>query len=150
VHELMKSSLTEAEKLLISNELEKLFVLQDRPFSAKKSTAYIEEFEKSNLPMGAIIAGIRSLIHVENLPSLDFPKIAAAARSKIEHSEYETVKCETCDGRGMLMMRNESFYEFAFKCHCANSSKVNHLVLAQWNGESVQLRNGNRFSLAHI
>lgn len=150
MHELMKSSLAEAEKLLIANELEKLFVLQDRPFSSKKSMAYLEEFERSNLPMGAIIAGIRSLIHVENLSSLDFPRIAAAARSKIEHSDYETVKCETCDGRGMVMMKNESFYEFAFKCNCANSSKVGHLGLAQWNGESVQIRNGNRFSLAHV
>ncbi len=150
MHELMNSSLTEAEKLLIANELEKLFVLQDRPFSAKKSMAYLEEFERSNLPLGAIIAGIRSLIHVENISSLDFPRIASAARSKIERSEYETVKCDSCDGRGMLMLRDESKYEYAFKCQCANASKEAHHNLAQWNGESFQMRGTKRFSLANI
>lgn len=136
MYEQTQSLLTEAEKLLIADELEKLFTLQDRPFSAKKSAAFIEEFEKSGLPVGAIIAGIRSLMYVENIGTLDFPKIAAACRSKVTQETQEKADCEHCDKRGLVMMRDPNAYEFAFACICSNSSRYpGH---QKWNGENTQ------------
>lgn len=145
MYEVMQS-LTEAQKLQISDELEKLFTLQDRPFSSKKAAMFLEEFEKTDLPAGAIISGIRTLMYAEDIGKIEFPKILNAARSKVEHDEIKTVECDNCFKTGMVMMKDENKYEFSFLCNCANAKKVSHLNLAKWNGENIQFRRDKKFT----
>lgn len=139
-------SLAEQHKFQIGDELQKLFLLQDRPFSKEKSAALIEELEKSGLPAGALISGIRSLMH-EDLKVVKLANILEASRDKLTAEEVKKTECDACDGRGMVMMKDDKFYEFAFACSCGNALRVEHLKLAHWNGENFQLHHGNTFKL---
>lgn len=141
---MMQSSLTEAQKIQIADELEKLFTLQDRPFSQKRAAIFIEELEKSNLPAGAIVSGIRSLM-ADDLGKITFEMVYARSKSKIERTETKSRDCEHCFGSGIVMMRDEVGYEFSFSCSCENSSRVSGLNLAKWNMEPIQVRNGKKF-----
>lgn len=138
--------LTEQHKLLLGDELQKLFLLQDRPFSKEKSAAIIEELEKSGMPTGALISGIRSLMH-EDLKVVKLSNILEAARDKMTAEEVEKTECEACEGRGMVMMKDEAGYEFSFACGCGNALRVSNLKLARLNGDNIQLHRGKTFRL---
>lgn len=140
--EVTQSSLTEAQKIQIADELEKLFTLQDRPFSQKRAAIFIEELEKSNLPAGAIISGIRSMM-AEDLGKISYEMICARSKTKIERAEIKNADCQNCFGSGLIMMVDEVGYEFSFACPCENS--VKHAGLVKWNLENIQVRNGKRF-----
>lgn len=143
MYEVMQS-LTETQKLQIGDELEKLFSLHDRPFSKSKSANFIEEFEKTGIPASAIISGIRGLFY-EETGQIRFPQLVNAARSKIEHDEIITSECDHCYKMGLVMMRDDSNYEFSFLCTCGNAQKMEHLMTTRWNGEQFQLYRGKTF-----
>lgn len=144
MYEVMQSSLTEVQKLQIADELEKLFTLQDRPFSQKRAAIFIEELEKSNLPAGAIISGIRSLM-TDDLGKITYEMIFARSRSKIEREEIKSKECDHCFGSGVVSMRDEVGYEFLYVCSCENSKKYQDCGLAKWNSEAIQIHNGKKF-----
>ena len=144
MYEVTQSSLTEANKLQIADELERLFTLQDRPFSQKRAAIFIEELEKANLPVSAIIAGIRSLM-TEDLSKISFEMIFARSRSKIEREEIKTRDCDHCHGLGVVLMKDGSGYEFAFSCLCENAGRIQGLM--PWGGEPVQANQGKIMTL---
>ncbi len=136
-------SLTEPQKLLIADELQRLFVLQGQHFSKEKSAIFLEELEKAGLPAGALIAGIRGLMN-EDLSDIKLNRILAASRSKMTYETSEKVTCEHCDSRGLVMMRDANAYEFAFACTCSNANRyVGH---QKWNGESTQYQREMMFT----
>lgn len=136
--------LTEQHKFQIGDELQKLFLLQDRPYSKEKAAAIIEELEKSGLPAGALISGIRSLMH-EDLRVVKLANILDAARENMTAEEVKKTECDACDGRGMVMMKDSDDCEFSFACVCGNARRVSGLKLVQWNQQDFQLHNGKMF-----
>ncbi len=140
-------SLSDEEIGLIANELNKLFLFQDRPFGKEKQGAFLDEIRGWNYPAGAIISGIRKLM-AEDLKSLKLATIKEAAAGYIHRGDAERSKCDYCDGRGVVMMRDPNLYEFAFACLCSNADqpRASHR-LATWNGEKFQVRNGKTYTL---
>lgn len=144
MYEVMQSSLTEANKLQIADELERLFALQDRPFSKARAVTFVEEFERTSLPAGAIISGIRSLL-AEDLQKITFERLVVAAKSKIEREEIRQQDCDDCFKAGVVLMTDDNGYQFSFLCRCSNATKYSGLKLSLWNGEKVQHHNGKIF-----
>lgn len=128
--------LSEDEIGMIGNELNKLFLFQDRPFSKEKQSAFLEEIRGWGIPFNAIVSGIRKL-KAEDLKSLKLAAIRDAASQFFFHGE-ENEKCSECLS-GIILMRDEKNYQFSLACRCqrGNTKKMN-LGLVGWNGEETQ------------
>lgn len=125
------------DKIRIGNELEKLFVLQDRPLSKDKKVLLIDEICQTGFPVAAIIAGLKSL-QAENLKAVKFANIVDAIRDKMTYEEEQSTRCDFCDSRGLITMRNKDRYQFALACTCVNGNRFASQGNARWNGERYQ------------
>lgn len=141
MYEVMRS-LTDQQKFQIADELERLFVLQDRPFSKDKSAVFLEELEKCGLPAGVLILGIRALMQ-EDLKTIKVANIIEASRSYLETEDKPKTKCDHCMGMGVVVLKDERKYDYSFSCVCENKGRIKNLPL--WNGEKYQLLNGKTF-----
>lgn len=131
--------LSDEEVGIIGNELNKLFLFQDRPFSKDKQAAFLEEIRGWGLPAGAIISGIRKL-KSEDLKSLKLTTIREASHDFIAYSE-ETEKCDACIS-GVIIMHDEEKRQFALSCNCPRGRMVrNNSNLTGWNGANTQFSN---------
>jgi hypothetical protein len=133
-------SLTEDEKLVIGNELTRLFSLQDMPLSKEKKGYFLEELFVSGLPAGAILEGLRSLV-TEELRSIKITTVTEAARDHLTAEDQQSVKaCASCFD-GWIVMKDEKKREFILACTCARGHQRKG-DLATWNGEETFYRNG--------
>lgn len=125
----------------VSTQLDKLFALQDKPLGNAKKAVWIEELRNTDIPPKAILRGLEQL-KTEELQNLKFATVCAAARKfVVEPAQVETTKCNDCDGRGIIMMRDKDRYEFALACRCNNGAWRGN-GLARWNGLETQTSNG--------
>ena len=146
MQELM-NSLTEQQKLVIGDELEKLYALQDRPLGKEKLAFLLEEMATLNIPAGAWISGIRSLMS-EDLKSVKLAHLYAAAKKFTVAEEAKTVRCDYCSGCGAVGMRDPEHRSWSLACICPNAEKLKKAWdLVRWNGEQVQISKGRRLVL---
>lgn len=125
------------DKIRIGNELDKLFILQDRPMSKEKKIILIDEICQTGFPVPAILAGLKSL-QAEDLQRIKFVNIVEAIKEKMTYEEEQRTQCEKCDGRGIVTMRNKDKYQFALACVCVNGNAFASRGNARWNGEQFQ------------
>lgn len=133
----LTTPLDDNDKIRIGNELEKLFVLQDRPMSKEKKVILLDELGQTGYPAQAILAGIKSL-QAEDLKSIKFANLLDAIKDKMTYEEEVKTQCEKCDGRGIVTMRNKDKYQFALACVCVNGNAFAGRGNARWNGERYQ------------
>lgn len=133
--------LSEQEKILIANELDRLFALQDRPLNKEKKSALIDEIANTGIPAGPMLAGIRGLM-AEDLKSIKFATIIDAARKLIVNVQEHREDCDFCGGVGSFPMKDENKYTYSLGCKCLNGSNLcDKEKLVQWNGEDRQFSN---------
>lgn len=133
-------SLSDEECGLIGNELNRLFLFQDRPFGKEKQAAFLDEIRGWGLPAGAIISGIRKLM-AEDLKTLKLATVKEAAREFISREE-EVSKCQECMG-GFIVMHAEDRRDFSLACRClSGQGKKATMGLASWDGQDTQFSKG--------
>lgn len=136
--------LSDTDRIVLGNELDKLFIFQDKPFSKEKKAIFVQEISSWGIPLGALLPGIRSLMS-EDLKSIKIASIREAAEGFIERTSV-LGNCSHCFG-GLVVMKFSTGHETSLACTCeAGYQKKRGLKLTQWNGENIQmLKNG----LAH-
>jgi hypothetical protein len=135
---------TQTERDLIQNELERLFVFQDKAAGARKITMFMDEIFGLNFPIEAILAGIKDLQH-DSLQHIKLGTIIDSIQTKI-HIEETTAapQCNYCTGADMVSLRNDKGYTAVFACLCARGDHFQRTMnIARWNGRLVQ-KNGER------
>lgn len=134
--------LTDAEKVMVENELRRLFALQDANLGNEKRGFFMEEFEHSGLPSGALIAGMRALIQ-EDIRSLKASVILEHCRRFFTPSDKDQYQpCAICL-RGEVTMRDEQGRRYALACSCERGAGLAATAsLARWSGEGVQMSRG--------
>lgn len=75
--------LTPDEIIQVGEELEKLFILQDRPFGAQQKMLFTREITISGFSFPMIIRGIRSLL-TEDLNRISVNTIIGAIRGQLK------------------------------------------------------------------
>lgn len=140
MHGLM-TQLTDDEKAMVGNELDKLYSFQDRQLPKEKKAFIVQEIAVQGFPFKAIIAGIRSLFS-EDLKSVKLATLSKAIRENINAPEEEekSKDCVHCSGVGSVTLCDEEKRGYALACTCTAGRK--HQRLVRWNGEFVQLSNG--------
>lgn len=135
----------EGERVSVGNELTRLFALQDKAFSQDKRAIFIDELANMNIAAGAVIQGIRSLVH-EDLKTIKIGMLMSAARGYVQH-EPNGVACPGCSD-GIVTMRDEKGYRFALGCLCARGAqRAKSARLAIWNGLETQYRKGRTLTV---
>jgi len=131
----------EEDRINVRNMIAKLFLFQGMRMSkeqaAETQEAYVEELSAMALPTGPVLAGINDLLK-EDLRSVKLHHIIEAAKSHFTHEEETHSQCERCDGRGIVMMRNKDWYQFALACVCVNGDAFASRGNARWNGQQFQ------------
>jgi hypothetical protein len=120
------------EKILLGNEIEKLFVLQDRPISKEKKAILVGEISNSGIPIGPLLSGLRKLMG-EDLKTIKKATILEAARDFIVDT-YDQVQCDYCS-EGMVVTKDPEGRYFSLACTCP---KGNGKRLVRWNGQASQ------------
>lgn len=144
MHEQMQSSA--ADDLILESELEKLFALQDRNLNKEKKSIWVRELQATNIPLKAILSGIRALT-TEDVQSLKFATVCAAARKYIEHTPETGRRCEHCS-HGIVSMRDAEGRNFALACVCdQGAGKAATQGLVRWNGEAEMHSKGRILSV---
>lgn len=126
------------ERQELENELTRLYLMQDRPVVKSKITMMVNELNNENVPYRAILDGIRGLIK-HDLSKITLPIILANIRGR-EKDDSKRVKCDVCDGRGIVSMQDaeKKYHPFAFGCICpAGKIKIDAGFWA-WNGQAKQ------------
>jgi len=87
--------LSDEEKVAVGNELEKLFMFQDRPLAAPKKALLVSEISKKGMSFDAIVKGIRNLFS-EDLKEVKLSRIENSIREfmpkSIKNERYEELK----------------------------------------------------------
>lgn len=126
---------------LIGDELEKLFVFQDKHLSREKKAIFVEEIEKTRFPIAAVIQGIRSLVG-EDLASVKLARIMSSIRSFMDSSQTVAETCRKCLD-GVVVARDDRKYLFSLGCECARGAQRSvALGITRWNGEQSMMAKG--------
>lgn len=142
-------TLDDNEKIAIGNELDRLFMFQDRPpLTKEKKACLVEELAAAGYPVKSILSGISALI-AEDMKVIKL----SALKNSIEEffargSSEERIACEHCGKRGTVFLRDEEKRWYAFACICANGTNtVRAAGLARWSGQGTQFHRGRSFEL---
>lgn len=120
---------------LICQELDRLFLFQDKPLPKEKRASLADELLRTCMPIGAILKGISSLA-MEELSSIKMSILLSAIRKFIE-PEAESNSCPHCL-HGIVLMRDSSGYQKAVACFCdIGKYRSNRLGLKIWNGDNI-------------
>ena len=138
------------DKIAVGNELEKLLVYQGIKFPKRDTmmdyiAALIRGMMESGIPCKAAVAGIRNLF-TEDLKTVKL-KYLIDECNKFFERDTSRHECEDCDGRGIILMRDEEKREFALRCRCPNGRRNSVAHLTEWNGEQFQVSKGRTLEL---
>lgn len=122
------------EQQLIESELETLFACQGKHLSAEMKSIWVNEIDKSSIPTGAVLQGLR-LLKAEDLTHIKLGTVFGACRRFVEATEVSG--CEYCHA-GYVIMKDDQNRSFSLKCRCAAGNTKNSQGLAAWNGEETQ------------
>jgi hypothetical protein len=128
--------LDDRDKLILSKEIEKLFVLQDRPISRDKNAILVEELSHSGFPLAPLLAGLRKLMS-EDLKNIKLTTIIQAAEDFIVRVP-DANQCSEC-ASGFIVAKDGEGRLFSLACRCPAGDRKK---LKRWTGESTQLSNG--------
>lgn len=132
--------LDDGEKLVVGNELTRLFALHGENFGKEKKAAFVEELAESGMPIGAILAGIKSLVH-DDLKTIKYSTIRDSVQRHLEPEDVSNA-CKECFD-GLVIMGDEQGRRFSLGCKCSRGHQRSMaLHLAQWNGEQTMFRRG--------
>ena len=129
----------------IGKELERLFILQDRPLAENKKSMFLSELSDAGFPFGAIVSGIRALAD-KDLKTLKLFIIKESILKFISFDREKT-NCPYCRGTGIISMMCDDGYSFSFACRCVAGQCVDK-EFVKWNGEIVQELNGKKYTVA--
>lgn len=127
---------------LIGKELDRLFILQDKPFGENKKHVFVQELEGSGFPFAAAVSGIRALAD-RDLKTLKLFVIKESI-VKFMNFEREKTNCQHCRGCGIVSMVREDGYSFAFACTCSAGLLMDK-EFVRWNGKTAQDFGGKKF-----
>lgn len=129
------------DKENIGREIQRLFSLQDKPLLEDKKNLLLDELEQCDIPSGAVIAGIRSLVD-DDLRSIKFITLKTAAHKFITRG-YDDYQCVNCGGEGVVFMRTDGpSYEHntCVACICTRGQALADANgVLRWNGEKEQM-----------
>lgn len=132
--------LNDSERMLVGDELKRLFALQDAPLGKEKLAILVEELAVQGLPCDAIVNGLRSLAK-EELKTIRLSTILDASHRNVSREELN-VNCHQCL-RGEVTMRDEQGRRYALACSCERGAGLAATAaLARWSGEGVQMSRG--------
>lgn len=98
----LKIPLNDQKKSTLREELNRLFMLQDRSLTESKREFYIQELDKDGFPFDAIIKGIRALSDAD-LKSIKFFTIKESVRQFVVIEDTKG-DCCFCRGNGRISM----------------------------------------------
>ena len=129
----LRRCVSPAEEIELAREIERLFVFQDRPLPASRTTMIVKELSESGIPFRAIMAGIKKLC-AEDLKQIKISTIFQAAR---EFMVFEEPKgCGFCHGTGFVDMVNKDMCPIVYPCACEKGKWLaRNQKLTQWNGK---------------
>lgn len=139
----LKLPLTHEQIALLERELERLFVLQDKPFPESKKTIFVQEIRDTFYPFGAIVAGIRALAK-DDLKVIKLHTITNEAKKFIT-TEVKRTDCKFCRGGGLISMLRDDGLRFTFSCICEAGNE--YKGIARWLGKTEQDWEGRHFEL---
>lgn len=131
--------LSDTDRIVLGNELDKLFIFQDKPFSKEKKAIFVQEMSGWGIPLGALLSGIRSLMS-EDLKVIKINMLREAADGFLNQIPLSS-SCGHCMS-GIVVLKIENGAETSLACICdAGYQKKRALRLAQWSGENIQILN---------
>ena len=122
----------------LKTAIERLFCFQDKSLSEKKRDFIVRELINSGYKAKHIISALEYLKN-KDLPNLKYANIETYISSfvaRIRRQQEYKIKCEYCNGYGVISMADKDKYIWAYRCGCANGDKYKYLQL--WNGEEIQ------------
>lgn len=148
-------NLTDDEKGLLANQIERLFVIHDKRLSKNGKAILTDELAHLNIPFRFLIAGLRDLEEEENLKNIELWRIKNACRKRM-HAEYRPASCESCGTDGTVTMiykdGERRGIETQLACICPNGDRwargsSNFRALVRWNGLAEQRHGIHAFIL---
>lgn len=122
-------------------ELERLHILQDKPFPEAKRVIFVNELCTGSWPLKAVLQGIQSLHH-EDLRVVKLSTLIEYI-SKFTETNYNRINCEHCRKEGCIIMIDTTGTSFALACICSTGDlMVQYQNLVKWTGEPIQESNG--------
>ncbi|HEY5235160.1 MAG TPA: hypothetical protein VIJ14_03180 [Rhabdochlamydiaceae bacterium] len=122
-------------------ELERLFMLQDKPFPDAKKIMMVSEICTGAYPFTSIVQGIKSL-HTEDLRSIKLFLLIEAI-SNFMDQDAGRFNCPICLKDGCVELIDAIGQRFALACTCSNGDIVANMQhLVRWNGKALQTSNG--------
>lgn len=130
----MKNKIAPLQELELAEELDRLYMLHDRPLTANKKTILVEELAGSGLSFNAIIKGIRSL-YDQNINKLSLFVLKTSARQFEQFEPDHAPECQHCSKTGFVFMFGKS-YQVAVPCICdRGDDRAKYMKLNRWNGK---------------
>ncbi len=140
-------SLTQEDKVLVAEVLDKVFLYQDKPISAKRLAVYVDEICSWGYPLSAILDGLRSffnldvshikLAHIRDAIAECIPASARAESQSVELCPYchgGLVTMRGTDGNGTVVS-----YRTSMACVCSRGDMyANKMRMVRWKGKRVQ------------
>jgi len=139
----LKLPLTHDQIEILGRELERLFVLQDKPFPESKKTIFVQEIRDTFYPFGAIISGVRALAG-EDLKTIKLHTIINEIK-KFMVCEEKRSDCRHCGGGGLVSFIRNDGLRFAFTCICETGREYKDIL--KWNGQLNFDLNGHSFDI---
>ena len=130
----------EREQMELANEIQRVFTLLDIPLGKEKKAIFVSELSTAGLPLGAILAGLNSLLK-EDATAIKISTVLGASRRHLE-PEFHGGNCNDCHG-GFVVMKDDQGRRFSLACRCPSGHQkqmANHI--ATWNGEATMFRAG--------
>jgi len=135
---------TDQEKSDISNLLDKLWGFNDKFLSEDKRKMYITEFQESNYPAQAVIAGIKSLLTKEML-QIKMAFIKNAIHGFIDRNILDG--CTDCGGSGFISVVDTFNNDYSFACNCMLGRAIHDREkLPLWGRKEFQSVNNKSFT----
>ena len=142
------SGLSDQKK--IENEIERLFVFQDRILGERKRDIFVEEFNECKYPVRAILAGLKELQN-QDMRVVKLSEIKGAIRRHIEPEDKKIIDCDDCLGLGIvIMLLGKLDYEYVFGCKCERGrDEARDSKIPLWNGQNEQTVNGKNYRMKY-
>jgi len=128
---------SEGDLNLLGDELDRLFAVQDKTLSEKKRKILVSELMDTEIPIGAILNGIKSLLDAD-LKSIKLGTLIMASRQYVASEPEMGARCTDCVD-GFVLMKDDQKRTSALGCQCARGrarAKGSRLVV--WDGQEDQ------------
>lgn len=110
----------------------------------KKCAIFVEDLATQNIPVEALVQGIR-LLAAQELRLIKLATVIEAARKFVQHEI--SAACDRCYD-GIVLMRDEKRYQFSLGCPCARGQqRAQSLKISTWNGKQTQISRGRLLTL---